>query len=99
MQSIRRSLQPKGLVLIQSNVEEVAMYMLDRFTRPRVANTCQMVTVNISGRQGETSESQSLDSRWLRDNPFMARSETEAVTVATGRKVWRCLLKSVWHQV
>lgn len=70
------------------------MYMLDCFTRPCIAHTCRMVAVGAGGRQGETSTPQNLDSRWLLDNPFMAHSETEAVTVATGRRVWRCLLKA-----
>lgn len=94
MASIRQSLQPGALVLIQSNVEEVTLYMEELFLEPQIPDACQIEAVSYDARQGECSMPHIHRIPRLA-NPFAAQSETEAMTTATGRDIWRSLLRAV----
>ena len=95
--SIRKSLPSNGLVFLQSNVAEVAAYMLENFTRPCHASQQQMSPMQSDNttESEQQSNKYSRHGTWLEQNPFMACSETEAVTMSSGRMVWRCLLRVI----
>lgn len=94
--SIRKCLRSDGLVLLQSNVEAVATCMVQRFTCPQSVAMHRMVVVqSASACSGEPNDPLCTHDKWLPENPLLACSETEAVTISTGRKIWRCLLKVV----
>eukprot|EP00892_Ulva_mutabilis_P012815 jgi/Ulvmu1/9906/UM057_0063.1 len=93
---IHRCLEADGLVFLQSNVEAVAVEMIQRFTHSVHTDAIQMSAVQCDPDCWDPS---TLDPEapftWLPSNPFGACSETEAATTSTDRNVWRCLLKSV----
>lgn len=93
--SIRKSLQPEALVFVQSNVKDVATYIFEQLTAVHVENTYQMIPVGDAKHGSSDIGSIQQPNTWLQGNPFLAQSETEAVTSATGKTVWRCLLKAI----